>query len=96
MPAAADGKVAGTEHQSKRVEAVRISLTGDMAKQGGYSVWYRVHSQTHGWLGWAHDGADAGTTGLSKRAEAIEVQILPQDQHPADYDASQAACLTKQ
>jgi uncharacterized protein YjdB len=59
----------------------------------GHSVWYRVHSQTCGWLGWAHDGADAGTTGLAKRAEAMELQILPKGQVPAGYDASKPACV---
>jgi uncharacterized protein YjdB len=93
MPAAADGALAGTEGQSKRLEAVRISLTGDAAKEGNFSVWYRVHSQDYGWLGWAHDGAEAGTSGLSKRAEAIDVQVLPQGQVPAGYDADKAACV---
>ena len=93
MPAASDGGMAGTEGQSKRLEAVRISLTGDAAKDGGYSVWYRVHSQSYGWLGWAHDGQEAGTTGLSKRAEAIDVQVLPQGQLPRGYDANKAACV---
>ncbi len=88
-----NGKVAGTEGQSKRVEAVRISLTGEAAKS--YSVWYRVHSQDYGWLGWTHDGKDAGTAGLSKRAEAVEVQVLPQGQYPNGYDSSKAACVTK-
>ncbi len=95
MPAAANGELAGTEGESRRLEAVRVKLTGDLAAENGFSVWYRVHSQTYGWLGWAHDGEDAGTTGLSKRAEAIDVQVLPQGQVPAGYDASQAACVSK-
>ena len=78
------GKVAGTEGQSKRVEAVRISLTGEAANT--YSVWYRVHSQDYGWLGWAKDGEKAGTEGFAKRAEAVEVQVLPQGQYPNGYD----------
>ena len=93
MSAASDGELAGTEGQSRRLEAVRLSLTGDMARD--FSVWYRVHSQTYGWLGWAKDGQDAGTTGLSKRAEAIDVQVLPQGQVPRGYDASKAACVTR-
>lgn len=60
--------------------------------KANYSVWYRVHSQTYGWLGWAKDGADAGSTGLAKRAEAIEIQILPAGQVPSDYDAGKPAC----
>ena len=83
--------MAGTEGESRRIEAARIRLSGEQAEH--LSVWYRVHSQTYGWLGWAHDGADAGTTGLSKRAEAIEVQVLSQGSAPSGYDASQAACV---
>ena len=91
MPAASDGGMAGTEGQARRLEAVRVSLTGDVAR--GFSAWYRVHSQSFGWLGWAHDGEEAGTTGLSKRAEAIDVQVLPQGQLPRGYDAGKAACV---
>ena len=88
-----DGDMAGTEGEARRIEAVRVRLSGEQAKH--LSVWYRVHSQTFGWLGWARDGADAGTTGLSKRAEAVEVQVLPQGQTPSDFDASQAACVSR-
>ena len=96
MPEAADGARAGTTGESRRLEAVRVRLTGEGDGAAAHlSVWYRVHSQTFGWLGWAHDGADAGTTGLSRRAEAVEVQVLPQGQVPADYDAAQAAFVTK-
>ena len=93
MPAASDGGMAGTDGQARRLEAVRVSLTGDMAR--GFSVWYRVHSQSFGWLGWAHDGENAGTTGLGSRAEAIDAQVLPQGQVPRGYDGSRAACVTK-
>ena len=89
----ADGQVAGTVGESRRLEAVRIRLNGEMAGSGQYSVWYRVHTQTYGWLGWAKDGEEAGTTGLSKRGEALEVQILPSGQVPNDYDAAQAASI---
>ena len=86
-----DGGQAGTTGESRRLEAVAITLEGDAAAHA--SVWYRVHSQDYGWLGWAHDGQEAGTTGLAKRAEAIDVQVLPQGQLPRGYDASQAACV---
>ena len=71
----ADGAMAGTTGQARRVEAVQIRLTGQL--KDNYSVWYRVHSQDFGWLGWAKDGAYAGTAGYAKRAEAVEVVILP-------------------
>ena len=40
-------------------------------------VYYRVHAETYGWLGWAKNGESAGTEGLSKILEAIEIKIVP-------------------
>ncbi len=70
-----DGDTSGTEGESKRLEAMQIQLTGQVADY--YDVWYRVHSQTLGWLGWATNGEEAGTAGASKRLEALEVVLLP-------------------
>ena len=69
-----DGEEAGTSGQSKRLEAIRIKLTGEMAKQ--YDIYYRVHSQEFGWLGWAKNGESAGTEGYSYRLEAIQIQLV--------------------
>lgn len=68
------GQIAGTTGQAKRLEAIQIELTDEMAEQ--YDIYYRVHSQTHGWLGWAKNGESAGTEGLAKRLEAIEIQLV--------------------
>jgi uncharacterized protein YjdB len=57
------------------LEAIRIQLTGEMSQR--YSVWYRVHAQKFGWMGWACDGASAGTEGYAYRLEALQVLILP-------------------
>jgi uncharacterized protein YjdB len=65
--------VSGTA--GKRMEAININLTGDMANY--FDVYYRVHSQDYGWLGWAKDGMNAGTQGLAKRMEAIEIKLVP-------------------
>ena len=70
----ANGQMAGTSGQSKRLEAIRIKLTGEMAKQ--YDIYYRVHSQEFGWLGWAKNGESAGTEGYSYRLEAIQIQLV--------------------
>jgi uncharacterized protein YjdB len=75
MNAVSDGATAGTTGQAKRVEAVQISLSGQLANT--YDVWYRVHVQNIGWMGWAKNGATAGTTGLARRVEAVEIKLLP-------------------
>ncbi|MCI9068842.1 MAG: N-acetylmuramoyl-L-alanine amidase, partial [Lachnospiraceae bacterium] len=65
--------VSGTTGQSKRLEAVQIRLTGQMAEK--YDIYYRVHAQSYGWLGWAKNGAPAGTAGYAKRLEAIQILL---------------------
>ncbi len=72
-----DGAMSGTSGQAKRLEAIRIALTGEMAKR--YDVYYRVHAQSYGWLGWAKNGEAAGTAGLAKRLEGIQVILVPKD-----------------
>jgi hypothetical protein len=70
-----DGAMSGTTGQAKRLEAIQIRLTGEMASR--YDVWYHVHAQTFGWMGWAKNGDSAGTEGYSKRLEAIEIVLMP-------------------
>ena len=70
-----DSQMAGTSGRAKRLEAIRIALTGEMAEH--YDVYYRVHAQTYGWLAWAKNGEAAGTAGLSKRLEGIQIVLVP-------------------
>ena len=58
-----------------RPMAVKIRLTGTQADN--YDIYYRVHAQSYGWLGWAKNGEAAGTQGYSKRLEAIQIAVLP-------------------
>lgn len=88
-----DGATSGTTGQSRRMEAVQIRLTGDMAKH--YDVWYRVHCQTYGWLGWAKNDQRAGTAGYSKRMGAVQIVVLPKGQVPsATYQGVTQATAT--
>ena len=66
--------MAGTSGQAKRLEAIKIELTGEMAQH--YDIYYRVHAQSYGWLNWASNGAPAGTSGMSKRLEAIQIVLV--------------------
>ena len=74
-----NGAASGTRGEGKRLEAIRIQLTGQLAQY--YNVYYRVHAQTYGWLGWAKNGSIAGTSGLAKRLEAIQIVIIPKGEH---------------
>ena len=59
--------------KSNSVEAIRISLSGDLASY--FDVWYRVHVDSVGWLGWAKDGAVAGSTGYGVHVQAVQVRL---------------------
>ncbi len=70
-----DGVMSGTSHEAKRLEAIEIKLTGEVANY--YDVYYRVHAQTYGWLGWAKNGQTAGSAGAAKRLEGIQICVVP-------------------
>ena len=46
-------------------------------------MYYRVHAQTFGWLGWAKNGETAGTSGFAKRLEAIQIYVVPKGMTPS-------------
>ena len=73
MSAVNSGNVSGTTGQGKRLEAVKISLTGDLANT--YDIYYRVHVGNIGWLGWAKNGDIAGSVGCNRRLEAVQIAI---------------------
>ena len=65
--------MSGTSGQAKRLEAIRIRLTGELANH--YDIYYRVHAQSFGWMGWAKNGEAAGTARYAKRLEAIQIVL---------------------
>jgi len=69
-----DGQLAGTEGQSRRLEAIRINRTGNLAKQ--YDVYYRTHVQNIGWTGWAKNGQSCGSAGYGWRMEAMQIVFV--------------------
>ncbi|MBM6832249.1 hypothetical protein H5982_09165, partial [Faecalicoccus acidiformans] len=69
-----NGQESGTTGQSKRLEAIQIKLTGDVANY--YDVYYRTHVQQLGWLGWAKNGESSGSSGYSYRMEGIEIVLV--------------------
>ena len=78
-----DGEFCGTTGNAKRLEAIQIELYGEMAEH--YDIYYRVHSQTYGWMKWAQNGEMAGTTGQHKRIEGIQVVLVKKgEQAPSD------------
>lgn len=78
-----DGEFCGTTGNAKRLEAIQIELYGKMAEH--YDIYYRVHSQTYGWMKWAKNGEMAGTTGQHKRIEGIQVVLVKKgEQAPSD------------
>ncbi len=76
-----DGEMAGTEGQSKRLEAIKITLK-DLS---GVKIKYQTHIQDIGWQDWKYDGTLAGTEGQSKRLEAIRIELEENDKYSIMY-----------
>ncbi|MGX7205781.1 MucBP domain-containing protein [Enterococcus pingfangensis] len=70
-----NNEVSGSTGQAKRLEATQIQLSGEVAKY--FDIYYRVHAQTFGWLGWAKNGMNAGTEAYGYRLEAIQIKVVP-------------------
>lgn len=73
MNAVGNNQVAGTTGQSKRLEAITVTLNDDMACYGDIDI--QAHVQDYGWLSTVHSGDTAGTTGQNKRLEAIKISL---------------------
>ena len=63
----------GTTGQSKRLEAIKLSLSGIDVEDGG--IQYQSHIQDIGWQNWVKDGAVSGTAGQYKQMEAIRIRL---------------------
>ena len=66
------GETAGTTGQSKRLEAMELSIK-NAPYEGG--IEYRTHVQTYGWQDWVSDGEVSGTSGQAKRLEAMQIRL---------------------
>lgn len=64
--------VIGTTGQSRRMEGLRLSVSGQPFAGG---IAYQVHEQDNGWTAERSDGALAGTTGESRRIEAVKIRL---------------------
>ena len=67
----ADGQTAGTTGESKRMEAIKIKLTGDAKGDVIYSAFVK----DTGWTAEVKNSATAGSEGQSKQIEALKVRL---------------------
>lgn len=67
-----NGATCGAIGQSKRMEALRISL-GENRISG--NIEYSSHVQNIGWMDYVSNGEISGTEGQSKRIEAIKIRL---------------------
>ena len=81
----AEGQIAGTTGQKRRLEAVKIKLVDCSIPSA--RIKYRVHVQTKGWLPYVYDDQVAGTTGEARRAEAIQIELENLPEYSVVYRA---------
>ena len=75
-----DGVQAGTRGQAKRLEALKIRVSGN----ADVGVAYQAHVQSQGWQSEVSDGDLAGTENQAKRMEAIRIRLTGNGAE--DYD----------
>lgn len=82
---ASNGSISAGKKKNKRIEALKIKLTGEMANH--YDVYYRVYLQSFGWLDWAVNGQTAGGAGVYRRIEKIQIVLREKDTgEPGDLE----------
>lgn len=69
-----EGEESGLASSGKRLEAVKIRLTGEIAEK--YDIYYRVYVDGMGWLDWAQNGDPAGTSGYAKEVRMIQIEMV--------------------
>lgn len=82
LNAVTNGNIGGTVGQSKRMEAIQVSLSDDMLEYGDVNV--QAHVQDYGWLGTVGNGQTAGTTGQNKCLEGLKITLT--DELANHYD----------
>lgn len=70
---ASNGKTAGNGKTKNAVQAMKISLSGELGKQ--YNVYYRVYVTGLGWTGWGRNGAKVGAPKLAD-VKAYQVKLV--------------------
>ena len=68
-----DGQMSGTTGQSKRIEALKMGISGNLEYKG--DIEYTTHIQDLGWQSYVKNEAISGTTGKSKRIEALRIRL---------------------
>lgn len=66
--------VSGSTKKSKRIEGVRLSLTGELAQY--FDIYYRSYIKDAGWLGWAKNGASSGAPGKSLNINRFQIKLV--------------------
>ena len=79
----------GTETSApgtKRLEGVKIKLTGDLATV--FDVYYKGHARSIGDLGWARNDEVSGSQALCLRLEKIAIKLVPKNATVSDYGSA--------
>ena len=76
-----DGEIAGTEGQSKRLEAIKIEIKN----LENIKIKYQTHIEDIGWQNWKYNGELTGTESQSKRLEAIKIELEYSEEYSIMY-----------
>ena len=73
QPSVTDGMITGTTEQSKRIEAIKVSMNNNTGVAG--SIAYSTHVSGIGWQDVKSHNQIAGTTGQFRQIEALRIAL---------------------
>ena len=76
----ADGQLSNNQ----AIQTIKINLSGEIANY--YDVYYRVHVQNFGWLGWTKNGQPAGSVNYNYHIEAVQISLNRKNEQFLNYD----------
>lgn len=85
---AKNGKVIGNGKTKNAIQALRISLTGDLKKK--YNIFYRVYVVGRGWTGWGKNGETVGAAKVSN-IRAYQVKVIAKSDKKATKKYTKAS-----
>ena len=68
------GNISGFVENDRRMEAIKIKLTGNVANL--YDIYYKTYVEDYGWLDWTKNGGIAGTISIAKKIEGIKIVLV--------------------
>ena len=74
-----NGALSGTTGQGRKIEAIKINLSGAMSEN--YDIYYSAYVSNVGWLDWAKNDQACGNIGYGNSIQAIKIRLVEKSEN---------------